>query len=311
MTIKYPGIKLSLILNVKAILFSSYHFMKKYLSILILLLAACQSKPKDGRDLVSVSILPQKYFVEQIAGHLVQVNVLVPPGSSPHNYEVLPSQMKDLAKSKAWLQIGLLTFEDAWKEKLAQINKDLQIVNCSEGISPLAGDDHHEDGHGHEGAFDPHIWLAPAEVKVLAKNTLNVLSQSFPDHISEFEKNYAAFIQKIDSLSNEIDQKLAPLKNRNILIFHPALAYYARQFKLEQIPLELDGKEPSPKHMKDIVDLAHQQNIHVIFIQKEFDKAFAQQMAQEIGGEVLVIDPLDYNWEKQMLDITEKIAAQK
>ena len=285
--------------------------MKKYLYLFFVILFACQPKPKETSNLVSVSILPQKYFVEQIAGHLLQVNVLVPPGSSPHNYEVLPSQMKDLAKSKAWLQIGLLTFEDAWKEKLANINKDLLIVNCSEGISPLAGDDHHEEGHEHAGAFDPHVWLAPAEVKVLAHNTLKTLTNSFPEYAPEFEKNYSRFILKIDSLSTQINQKLAQLTNRNILIFHPALAYYARQFKLEQIPLELDGKEPSPKHMKDIVDLAHQQNIHVIFIQKEFDSAFAKQMAQEINGEVLVIDPLDYNWEKQMLDITAKIAAQQ
>ncbi len=285
--------------------------MKKYLYLFFVILFACQPKTKETSNLVSVSILPQKYFVEQIAGNLLQVNVLVPPGSSPHNYEVLPSQMKDLAKSKAWLQIGLLTFEDAWKGKLADINKDLQIVNCSEGILPLAGDDHHEEGHEHAGAFDPHVWLAPTEVKTLAQNTLKTLTKSFPEHAPEFEKNYSRFILKIDSLSAQIDQKLGSLKNRNILIFHPALAYYARQFKLEQIPLELDGKEPSPKHMKDIVDLAHQQNIHVIFIQKEFDSAFAKQMAQEINGEVLVIDPLDYNWEKQMLDITEKIAAQQ
>ena len=148
-------------------------------------------------------------------------------------------------------------------------------------------------------------------MKTLAKHTLETLQKSYPEHAAEFSKNYDAFIQKIDGLSAQIDQKLAPLKNRNILIFHPALAYFARQFKLEQIPMELDGKEPSPKHMKEIVDLAHQQNIRVIFIQKEFDTAFAQQMAHEINGEVLVIDPLDYNWEKQMLDITEKIAAQQ
>jgi zinc transport system substrate-binding protein len=285
--------------------------MKKYLFLSFVILFACQVRPKETSNLVSVSILPQKYIVEQIAGNLLQVNVLVPPGSSPHNYEVLPSQMKDLSKSRVWLQIGLLTFEDAWKEKLANINKDLQIVNCSEGISPLAGDDHHEDGHGHEGAFDPHVWLAPTEVKTLAQNTLKALESNFPEKSTVFEENYTRFMLKIDSLSAQIEQKLAPLTNRNILIFHPALAYYARQFKLEQIPLELDGKEPSPKHMKDIVDLAHQQNIHVIFIQKEFDSAFAKQMAQEIDGEVLVIDPLDYNWEKQMIDITEKIAAQK
>jgi len=284
----------------------------KYLSILILLLAACQSKPKDGRDLVSVSILPQKYFVEQIAGNLIQVNVLVPPGSSPHNYEVLPSQMKDLSKSKAWIQIGLLTLEDVLKDKLADINKNLAIVNSSEGIIPIAGSEHEEAGHEHSAneAFDPHIWLAPAEVKIMAKHTLDALKVGFPQHSIAFDENYTRFIARIDSVSAVIDQKLAPMKNRNILIFHPALAYFARQFNLSQIALEFDGKEPSPKHMKEIVDLAHEQNIHVIFIQKEFDPAFAQQLSREIDGKVVVIDPLDYNWEKQMLDITEKIAAQ-
>jgi zinc transport system substrate-binding protein len=287
--------------------------MKKYLSILILLLAACQSKPKDSCDLVSVSILPQKYFVEQIAGHLVQVNVLVPPGSSPHNYEVLPSQMKDLSKSKAWIQIGLLTLEDALKAKLADINKNLTIVNSSEGIIPIAGSEHEHDGHEHSAndAFDPHVWLAPAEVKIMAKNTLNALKVGFPQHSKVFDSNYTRFTARIDSVSTAIEKKLAPMKNRNILIFHPALAYYARQFKLSQIALELDGKEPSPKHMKEIVDLAHEQNIHVIFIQKEFDPAFAQQLSREIDGKVVIIDPLDNNWEKQMLDITEKIAAQQ
>ncbi|HZL11497.1 MAG TPA: zinc ABC transporter substrate-binding protein [Prolixibacteraceae bacterium] len=285
--------------------------MKKHLYLLVIILLACQPKQKEVASLVSVSILPQKYFVEQIAGNLLKVNVLVPPGSSPHNYSVLPSQMKDLAKSKVWLQIGLLTFEEAWKDKFTEINKDLVIVNCSEGIVPIAESEEEGHDHGHSGAFDPHIWLAPAEVKVIAQNTLNALKVGFPEHSGVFEENYARFISKIDSLSSEIKQKLAPLKNRNILIFHPTLGYYARQYNLEQIPLELDGKEPSPKHLKDIVDLAREQNIHVIFIQKEFDTENALQLSREIGGEVVVIDPIDYQWEKQILDITEKIAAQK
>jgi len=265
--------------------------------------------------MVSVSILPQKYFVEQIAGNLLQINVLVPPGSSPHNYEILPSQMKDLAKSRVWLQIGLLTFEDVWKDKLAGINKDMRIVNCSEGIVPIAGSECEEEGHDHEHehaeAFDPHIWLAPADVKIIAQNTLKALKTNFPEHTITFESNYSRFISKVDSISAQIELKMSPLKNRNILIFHPALGYYARQFNLTQTPLELDGKEPSPKHMKAIVDLAREQNIRVIFIQKEFDSENALQLSREIGGEVMIIDPLDYDWEKQMLDITEKIAAQK
>ena len=287
--------------------------MKRYLYIFILVLAACQSKPKDVRELVSVSILPQKYFVDQIAGNLLQVNVLVPPGSSPHNYSILPSQMKDLAKSKAWLQIGLLTFEDALKDKLADINKNLSIVDCSEGIEKIAGTECEEDGHEHSDheAFDPHIWLAPSESKIIAKHTLSALKAGFPEHGKDFDLNYLRLISKIDSISDVIQNRLSSLRNRNILIFHPAMAYYARQFGLNQISMELDGKEPSPKHMKEIVDLAHKQDIHVVFIQKEFDAAFALQMSKEIDGKVVVIDPLDYNWEKQMIDITEKIAAQK
>lgn len=288
--------------------------MKKYLSILIFLLAACQQKPKNDQAMVSVSILPQKYFVDQITGSLVQVNVLVPPGSSPHNYEILPSQMKDLARSKAWLQIGLLTFEEALKEKLASVNKNVAMVNCSEGIQAIAGSECEEEGHDHEHAhheaFDPHIWLAPTETKVMAQNTLEALKSAFPEHTKTFDANYTRFESRIDSLSGAIDEKLSSLKNRHILIFHPALAYYARQFNLQQLALEMDGKEPSPRHMKEIVDLAHAQDIHVIFIQKEFDAAFARQLAQEIRGQVVVIDPLDYDWQKQMLDITEKIAAQ-
>lgn len=293
--------------------FGIQFFMKKLIFVFVVILVSCQPRQKESDNLVSVSILPQKYFVDQIAGDLLQVNVLVPPGSSPHNYEVLPSQMKNLAKSKVWLQIGLLTFEDAWKEKFAEINKDLVIVNSSEGIAPIAGSEHDEEGHDqeHSGAFDPHVWLAPAEVKILAQNTLSALKFAFPVYSTVFESNFLRFISQVDSLSSLIDQKLAPLKNRNILIFHPALAYYARQFNLKQISLELDGKEPSPRHMKEIVDLSHEQKINVIFIQKEFDPAFAQQLSREIEGKVVTIDPLDYNWEKQIMDITEKIADQK
>lgn len=289
--------------------------MKKYLYILLYLLVACQPRKNDTRELVSVSILPQKYFVDQIAGNLLQVNVLVPPGSSPHNYEILPSQMRDLAQSKAWLQIGLLTFEDALKDKLASVNKNVAMVDCSEGVSTIAGSDCEEEGHDHEHAhheaFDPHIWLAPAESRIMAQNTLKALKEGFPQHAEAFKANYSKLVGKIDSLSAQIEQQLSPLENRHILIFHPALAYYARQYNLIQIALEMDGKEPSPKHMKEIVDLAHKENIRVIFIQKEFDPAFAQQLSREIGGETIVIDPLDYHWEKQLLDITQKIAAQR
>ncbi|MFY9154218.1 MAG: zinc ABC transporter substrate-binding protein [Prolixibacteraceae bacterium] len=288
--------------------------MKNFAYLFILLLFACQPKQNETTDLVSVSILPQKYFTDRISGGLLQVNVLVPPGASPHDYSVLPSQMKALSKSKVWLQIGLLSFEEVWNDKFADMNKDLRIVNCSEGIDPIAGSDEHETEdpeHDHGGGIDPHIWLAPNDAKILAKNTLIALKSGFPEHAEAFEKNFIQLTAEMDSLSNEIEQELASMPNRSFLIFHPTLGYFARQFQLEQIPLELDGKEPSPRHMKDIVDVARRKNIHTILIQKEFDTENALQLSREIEGKVVVIDPLDYDWEKQIREISQNIAARK
>lgn len=283
---------------------------------MIIIMFSCQPVKKNDSKIVTVSIIPQKYFVDKISGNTIEVNVLVPAGSSPHSYEVLPSQMKDLAGSKIWLQIGLMTFEHVWKEKIANINKDLLIINSSEGIEPIFGSECEHEGHDHSShshgeVFDPHIWLAPAESKILAENTYKALVMSFPENAAEFEKNYSLLISEINEVTAQIEQKLDSLTSRKFLIFHPALGYYARQFKLEQLPLELEGKEPSPKHMKNLVDQAKSNNIKVVFIQKEFDTENALQLSREIGGRIEVIDPLDYNWLVQMNDITAKIASQK
>lgn len=290
--------------------------MKRFVYLLIVVFVSCQPVKKNDSKIVTVSIIPQKYFVDKITENSIEVNVLVPAGSSPHNYEVLPSQMKDLSNSKIWLQIGLMTFEQVWKDKISNINKDLLIINCSNGIEPIFGSECEHEGHDHSGhahgeIFDPHIWLAPAESKIMAENTYKALAESFPEDKIVFEKNYLKLISEIDSLSIFIDKELATLKSRKFLIFHPALGYFARQFNLEQLPLELDGKEPSPKHMKSLVDIANLNNIKVVFIQKEFDTENALQLSREIGGSIEVIDPLDYNWLEQMKNITAKISLQK
>lgn len=290
--------------------------MKKLSYLLIILLFACQPKQKENSNLVSVSILPQKYFVDQISGGSLDVNVLVPPGSSPHDYSVLPSQMKALSNSKIWFQIGLMTFEEVWNDKFAEINPGLVIINSSEGITKISGheceEDHdHSHDHAHAEGFDPHIWLAPAEARIIADHTFNALKVAFPEQASVFENNHSRLVADIDSLARHIGQQLATMTNRSFLIFHPTLGYYSRQFQLEQIPLELNGKEPSPKHMKKIVDIAHEKNIRTVLIQKEFDTENALQLSREIGGSVVVIDPLDYDWKKQMLVITQLLAGQQ
>lgn len=278
--------------------------MKKFAYLFVVLLIACQPAQKSNKKLVTVSILPQKYFVDQVSGGQLEVNVLVPPGADPHEYSVLPSQMRALSKSKLWLQIGLLGFEKAWEGKIADVNKNLKLVNCSEGISLLAGSDEHDGG------ADPHTWLAPEDVKIMARNTFDSMKNAFPEDSASFRKNYGRFLLAVDSLSAQVEQTLSGMKNRSFLIFHPTLGYFARQYHLEQIPIEFEGKEPSPRHMKELVDEAREKGIRAIFIQKEFNKENAVQLSREINGKVVTIDPLSYDWRKEILQIAQKLAAQ-
>ncbi len=290
---------------------------KNFVFVLVVLLGACSLKQSVNKPVVTVSILPQQYFVEKIAGDLVDVNVLVQPGASPATYSLMASQMTDLAESKTWLRIGEIGFEESWAEKIQQSNPDLKIVDTSKGVTWIAGEEeHHEEEGEHEGeehdhshGIDPHIWLSPNEAKIIAKNTFNALVELFPESRAELTENYELFSQEIDQLDQALSQEFSALKNRTFFIFHPALTYLARQYNLEQVALEIEGKEPSPRYMQTIVDQAQKENIKVVFIQKEFDIENAQLLANEIDGEVVQIDPLNIEWETQLRDIASKIIS--
>jgi zinc transport system substrate-binding protein len=266
----------------------------------------CNTKPSDGKMIISVSILPQKYFVEKIAGDLVQVNVLVPPGASPELYSLMPSQMKDLSKSAAWLRIGKIGFEESWTGKISQSTPGIKIFDTSVQADWITGEEGH-GGHVHLHGFDPHIWSSPAEAKKIVTETYHALSSLLPENKDILNRNYESFMKEIDRLNQELKTRFDQLENRKFLIFHPALTYFARQYNLEQIALEVDGKEPSPRYMRSLIEKTKSENIHVIFIQKEFDAENARQLANEIDAEVIRIDPLNEQWDKQLREIAQKI----
>lgn len=285
--------------------------MKKFILLLMVIASACHSGPSGDNMIISVSIFPQKYFVEKIAGELVQVRVLVPPGASPELYSLMPSQMRELAGSAAWLRIGRVGFEESWHDKIRQSTPGLKIFDTSlqaDWITGEEGEETHGD-HTHTHGIDPHIWSSPDEVRKIVTETYRALISLLPEKKEILTRNYELFLTEIDQLDQELKATLNPLKNRKFLIFHPALTYFARQYQLEQIALEVDGKEPSPKHMRSIVEEARAENIRIIFIQKEFDAENAQQLAREIGGEVVQIDPLSEQWDQQLKAIAKKIAA--
>jgi len=284
--------------------------MKKliYLFTMAILMFSCASNKSgnenDGKPVITVSILPQKTFVEKIGGDDFKVNVLIPPGSSPAAYTLLPSQLKDIANSEVWFRIGYIGFEHSWKEKIQQANEDMQVVDLSEGLDLIAENKVQHGDHFHAEGVDPHVWLSPQLVKRMAKKITDVLSDLKPERTSEYRSNYMEFVKEIDRLDIEIKNSLRPYKNRKIITFHPSLSYYARDYGIEQISLESGGKEPTPQHLTRVVKLAKEENLRVIYIQSEFDRDHARVFAEEIDGEIIQVAPLDPHWAENLREIT-------
>lgn len=282
--------------------------MKKIIILVSVLvfLGACQSKKThsdEHGDVITVTILPQKTFVERIAGDEFKINVLVPPGSNPETGNLLPSQLKDISNSDVWFQIGYLGFETTWSEKISETNKKMKIINHSQGLDLIAVTEEHGD-HAHESGVDPHIWLSPVLVKKMARQILDELTILNPANSNKYKTNYLDFIKEIDLLDIEIRNKLAPFKGKKIIIFHPSLSYFAREYGLEQYSLEREGKEPTPQLIMELVDLARKENIKAIYIQNEFDRDHARVFAEEIKGEVIQIRPLDPAWTDNLREMT-------
>lgn len=287
--------------------------MKRALFILFFLagLFSCNHQQNNNKPVVTVSILPQKYFVEKITGDHFNVNVMIPPGASPVTYEPSPKQMKELSASGVYFRIGHIEFEKSWMKKLKNIHPDMEVVDLSVNANLIEPDtDHHNhshDDHHHHHGIDPHIWTSPKEVKNQVELIYRYFSDNYPDLKNEFTVNFNSFQKEIDSLDNYIESKLNPYKGKKFLIFHPALSYLARDYGLKQISIEIDGKEPTPLNMQEIISVAKSEKIKIVFVQKQFSTHNAEVIAREINGSVVQIDPLSYNWSESIKQIIDKI----
>lgn len=263
-----------------------------------------------AKPIVSVSIPPQAYFLKQIAQDTLEINILIPQDSDPHTFEFKPSTLSSLTKSELYLTIGL-EFEKIWIPKLkAHLPQTLSITNQIQFLPSIHDDhDHHNHQSDHnDGEYDPHIWLSPKLVKILASNIASILIENFPQHKALYEKNLKKFLQRLDSLDKQITQALSPIKNRKFIVYHPSWGYYAKAYNLTQIPVEIEGKEPKAKELKALITLAKQEGIKIIFAQNGFSKNSAQVIAKSCDAQVLLTNPLAYEWEKELLNITQSLA---
>lgn len=244
---------------------------------------------------VFVSILPLKQFVERIGGDQVEVTVMVGPGQSPATYSPTPHQMMALSQAKIYFAMGALPFEQAWGKRIQATNPDMQWVRTDQGITLKTRNeahDEHDHGHGH----DPHVWLSPQLARQMSRTILTALQTHRPQQAETFSRNHAVWDAELQKLHTDIQAMFADLPSRQFMVFHASWGYFADTYGLKQIAIEASGKEPGPQALARLIELARDEKISAIFVQKQFSQHSARSVAKAVGAVVVEVDPLAENY---------------
>ena len=275
-----------------------------YLIILCVILAGCKGTPQKQADsgkasgtekpAVTVTISPYKYFVDQIAQGKVDVNVMVSNGNNPETYEPYAQQMMELSKSALYLKVGSIGFEQTWMKKLQDNAPDMKVIDTSVGIKPAKTPG---------GNIDPHVWMSCSNARIIASNILKALSELEPKNKAFFEKNYQSLLSIIDKRDSTIKESFTkdPDLVRKFVIYHPILTYFARDYQLEQLAIEEEGREPSAAQLKSLIERARKEKIKFCLIQAEFANRNTTTFINESHTKPMDINPLqgDWNWAMQ------------
>ena len=302
----------------------------KLIGICVVIIATSSaSGSAAGKVSVFVSIAPQKYFVQQIGRELVDVQVMVQPGADPHTYEPKPKQMVALTKAQLYFAIGV-EFERARLKKISATHPQLKVVYTDKGIQkiPMSTphlhdeeknreiDRHHpeaeygsKDDQQAQGRLDPHIWLSPPLVMTQARTILAALQEVDPVHRFLYEANYGGFSSEIANLDAALSSTFAGKHGLQFIVFHPAWGYFAHTYGLKQIPVEIEGKNPKPAQLKELIVNAKEKDIKVIFVQPQFSAKSAALIAREIDGQVVFADPLAEDWADNLRAVADKFKA--
>jgi zinc transport system substrate-binding protein len=285
--------------------------------VLLTMPLAGQGYPSEASLTVFVSILPQKQIVQRIGQDRVDVQVMVPAGANPHAYEPRPGQMAALTRARIYFSIGV-AFEDIWLARFSDINRNMTVVATDRGIKklPMTAGHHHAEDHGHKHgrkqdpyAFDPHIWLSPPLIKKMAHTIRDALSAADPAQTALYDRHYATYLHELDELDRQIRQALISVQGKQFMVFHPSWGYFAQEYGLIQVPVEIEGKEPKPAQLQKLIQDAKASNIEVVFVQPQFSPRSAKMIADAIGGRIFTADPLAPDLAKHLLELTSAIKS--
>lgn len=277
--------------------------MKKALLLFLIFLGSCFAPSKKSSEpTVLVTIPPYAYFVQQIAGDTFDIQIFVPAGANPHDYEPTPKQMEKFLEAKLWFRYG----EPGEQKILPFVHKNhIKDFDLSQGIHLLSSTEH-SCGHHHEGK-DLHFWLDPSIALKQSKEIAEQLSLTWPEHQKQFKENFEKLALRLKTLDHEIETKLKPFKKTYLLLSHPSLGYYCKRYGLHQLSVECEGKEPLPQQVARIVQEAQENHVKVIYISPQHNNKGAILIAEKLHLPLYQIDPYARDYFKMMNDLTESI----
>lgn len=267
--------------------------MKRYLLYIALILAAagCSPKPAADEPTIYVTIAPLRSVVERIVGDDFSIEVLVPAGASPETFEPSARQYVALNETRWIFSTGLIDFETTLLHRLENQTK---IINLSEGIELIAGScshtHHHHDGHHHHGV-DPHIWTSPRALKQMAENSYRAIAAAYPDSV-KYADNFARLSADIEALDKRTEAALQQAEVKMVVVYHPALTYYARDYGLRQEAIEQEGKEPSARALARLIAMGREAGVGHILYQRQYPRSVVETVARDMGAEAVEFDPL-------------------
>ena len=277
-----------------------------FLLLLTSLTLGCVNNGVEQRGRVAVTILPQKYLLDRIVGDSLEVVCVIPNGGNPEEYAATPRLMTDIATSSLYFEIGELGFEKTTLPSILKNAPNVKVVTLSEDIEFITS--HCTRGGEEHSHYDPHYWSSPKMVKIMATNMFNAISEFDSKNLSYYKSNYLQLVAELDSLDAKIESVLSKSNNRKFAIFHPSLSYFARDYGLQQLSLEQNGKAMAPHTMKLAIEEAVKSGVKTVFIQNEFNPEQVKTFAQEIGASVVVINPLAYDFIEEINKVAYAIS---
>ncbi|MCL2196717.1 MAG: zinc ABC transporter substrate-binding protein [Treponema sp.] len=266
--------------------------------ILIVLHVSCVRQTSGDKPIIAVSIPPQAWFVSQIAGNKADVLILVPAGQNPHNYEPTPRQIQTLSNASVWILSGS-EFEISLRPKVASLFPKLLIIDGTQGVKFRLLDDHDHNGADHDHSsleIDRHTWLGREPAKAMAALVTIALLKNDSGNVNYFYNQYADTIDKIDSIFDELQIELAPLKGKSVFVYHPSFGYFLDEFGIIQEAVETGGKEPTARQLNSLMEKINEEKPAAIFVQTQFPVNAAKTLADSVGAQVIELDPLAQDW---------------